>query len=95
MPELSANISLSGSGNPRNDKLHGVNLYYHAYSYFPYEKELARREICHVAGVPNYSETARCVWLPDSVDKEKLRALTYMAEIGDSKARFSTDQHAL
>jgi site-specific DNA-methyltransferase (cytosine-N4-specific) len=72
-----------------------VNLYFHAYSYFPYEKELARREVLKVAGVPRLSESRSCFRLPASVEPDKLRALTYVAEIASSKTRFSTFQHEL
>lgn len=95
MPESNENISSSGRADLRNGEPHGVNLYLHAYSYFPYEKELARREIRQMAGVPELSQTARCIRLPSSVDLKKLRALTYVAEIVAAGARFSTFQHEL
>ncbi len=95
MPESSVNTSLSGNGNSRNGESHGVNLYFHAYSYFPYEKELARREVRQMAGVSKLAETASCFRLPVSVETEKFRSLTYVAEVASSEGRFATFQHEL
>src|SRR5438445_4486709 len=95
MPESSVNTSLSGNVDLHNGESHGVNLYFHAYSYFPYEKDLARREVRQVAGVSDLKEMESCFRLPASVGTEKLRALTYVAEIISSEGRFSTFQHEL
>jgi site-specific DNA-methyltransferase (cytosine-N4-specific) len=95
MPELNVSTSSCGNGDFRGSELAGVNLYFHAYSYFPYEKELARREVIRVAGVPKVAETASCFRLPSAVETTKLRTLTYVAEIASSESRFSTFQHEL
>jgi SAM-dependent methyltransferase len=95
MLESSVNMSLFGNDNSRTDKSGGVNLYFHAYNYFPYERELARLEIRQVSGIPIFSETSRRISLPPGVDEEKLRTLTYVAEIAGSDSRISTVQHEL
>jgi adenine-specific DNA methylase len=95
MLESSVNMSLFGNDNSRTDKSAGVNLYFHAYNYFPYERELARLEIRQVSGIPIFSETSRRISLPAGVDEEKLRNLTYVAEIAGSVSRISTVQHEL
>jgi site-specific DNA-methyltransferase (cytosine-N4-specific) len=72
-----------------------VNLYFHAYSYFPYEKELARREVRQIAGVSKLAETASCFRLPASIEVAKFRGLTYIGEVASSEGRFATSQHQL
>ena len=95
MPESSVNMSLSGNGNSRHGDSYGVNLYFHAYSYFPYEKELARREVRQMAGVSKLAETASCFRLPASIETETFKSLTYVAEVASSEGRFATFQHEL
>ena len=72
-----------------------MNLYFHAYSYFPYEKELARREVRQIAGVSKLAESASCFRLAVSIETTKFRNLTYIAEVASSKGRFATSQHQL
>ena len=72
-----------------------MDLFFHAYSYFPYEKELARREVRQITGISKLTETAKCFRLPASVAKEKFRSLTYVAEVASSEGRFATFQHEL
>jgi hypothetical protein len=95
MLELNESTSLCGNGDFPGKKSAGVNLYFHDYRYFPYEKELARREVIRLAGVPKIAETASCFRLPAGVETTKLRALTYIAEITSPKTKFSTFQHEL
>lgn len=95
MPESSVNTSLCGNGNSRNGDLNGVNLYFHAYSYFPYEKELARREVRKLSGVSKLAESASCFRLPANVETKRFKLLTYVAEVASSEGRFATFQHEL
>jgi RMKL-like, methyltransferase domain len=95
MPESSVNTSLSGNGNSCNGNSHSVNLYFHAYSYFPYEKELARREVRQMTGVSKLAETASCFRLPAGIETEMFKSLTYVAEVASSEGRFATFQHEL
>lgn len=85
------NVSMSSSGNGDG----GTELFFHAYRYFPYEKELARREVQSVTGVSNIVETPDCFRLAEPVDAEKLRSLTYVAEVITGKDHFVTFQYEL
>ena len=88
-------MSLSGNGDVRNGHLGRVALYHHAYKYFPYEKELARKEIRQAIGISKVDESSGCFRLLSCVDKEKLRTLTYVAKIVTSTETFSTVQQEL
>lgn len=96
MRDKSTSTSLFGNGDHAAEGRADVTLYLHNYRYFPYERELARREIARL--VPS-SETREFekyyVSDKEGVDIERLRSLTYFAEIATSQTRFPTLQHQL
>src|SRR2546423_4010015 len=96
MRDKSTSMSLFGNGNHAADRRAGVTLYLHNYRYFPYERELARREIAHLAPSSQTREFENYyVSDENSVDIEKLRTLTYFAEIATPQTSFPTLQHQL
>ena len=95
MPESSESTSLSGNGDHRSSRSGDVKLYFHAYRYFPYEKEFARREVSRITGVRSLTEKENYIRLPASVETQKLRSLAYIAEVASPKCRFATIQYQL
>ncbi|MBI1187355.1 MAG: RNA methylase [Alphaproteobacteria bacterium] len=64
-----------------------THLLWHDYRYYPYERDLARREVLSVLGLEGIEETEQGFRLPADVDREKADRLTYFARIQtDDKA---------
>lgn len=96
MREYGASTSLFGDGKKAAGDTTSVTLYLHDYRYFPYERELARREIDRLGGSSSTEEFKDYyLSVEDGVDIERFRSLTYIAEIATSKTRFPTLQHQL
>jgi DNA methylase len=92
MRESNANMSLFGNDDDNSDP--GlVKLPFHKYRYFPYERELARREIERLSGDSNVREFEDCFCISRLCNPERLRALTYVAGVSTSESNFSTLQH--
>src|ERR1044071_2727499 len=95
MQDKSGNMSLFGNGNQAAASDTGVFLYLHDYRYFPYERELARREVGRLVGSSDTLELENCYVTHQSCALEGLRNLTYFAEIATPDKRFPTIQHEL
>lgn len=64
-----------------------IKLYWHNYKYFPYEKELAIREIETLSGTKPILVNDRYITLGTRVSKETLKKLVYFSHVenGDNK----------
>jgi hypothetical protein len=93
MPGLRENIFLSGNGKSGAEKK--VSLFFHRYRYFPYEKELARREVRRFAGACRIVESTNGMTLIGPVHIEPLRRLTYISAITADGTTVRTIQHDL
>jgi hypothetical protein len=58
-----------------------TQLIWHDYRYYPYERDLARREVLSVLGLEGIEETSHGLRLPAGIDHEKADRLTYFAQI--------------
>lgn len=88
-----ANTSLFGNGEAGAEKK--VSLFFHRYRYFPYEKELARREVERFAVNCSIVEKPNGMIVSGPVDLERLRRLTYISTIRSDREIFNTIQHDL
>lgn len=95
MRESNVSMSLFGRDNSLEHESGVVSLDFHAYQYFPYEKELARRELTRIAGLSSFDESQFGVKLHEPIDISKLRSLTYFAGGRTASQNFSTIQHGL
>jgi site-specific DNA-methyltransferase (cytosine-N4-specific) len=94
MRESNVNMSLFGNDHDNEDPSL-IKLPFHKYRYFPYEKELARREIERLSGDSDVREFADCFRISRLRNPEKLRALTYVAGVASSQLSFPTFQHEM
>lgn len=58
-----------------------THLLWHDYRYYPYERDLARREVLSILGLEGIEETEQGFRLPSDVDREKAGRLTYFARV--------------
>src|SRR5260370_14238434 len=87
------NTSLSGNGESTAEKK--VTLFFHRYRYFPYEKELAKREVQRFAPDCRIDQAANGLVVTGPVDVRRLRKLTYVSAITANGATMRTIQHDL
>lgn len=72
-----------------------THLLWHDYRYYPYERDLARREVLAVLGLAAIEETARGFRLPANIDHEKADRLTYFARVQAGDHAIDTAQARL
>jgi hypothetical protein len=58
-----------------------THLLWHAYRYYPYERDLARREVLAVLGSDTFEETEQGFRLHENVNCERAERLTYFASV--------------
>jgi len=71
-----------------------MKLYWHPYKYFPYEKELAVREVQQLTG-QTPETTNDVVSLPESAQADTLRKLAYFSYFGEEGVLVPTTQRLL
>lgn len=95
MHESNESMSLFGNGDPNSVEAGRVRLDFHAYPYFTYEKELARRELISMTGSSIFEESHAGLSITRPVDIRRLRSLTYFSRVTTPKERFTTLQYEL
>jgi site-specific DNA-methyltransferase (cytosine-N4-specific) len=86
-------MSSSGNGESRAEKK--VTLFFHRYRYFPYEKDLAKREVQRFAPHSRIDQSANGLVVTGPVDVNRLRKLTYVSAIATDGTTTRTMQHDL
>lgn len=72
-----------------------THLRWHDYRYYPYERDLARREVLAVLGLGNCDMSEHGVRLPRWVDTEAAERLTYFSHVGEGDRATPTVQARL
>lgn len=72
-----------------------THLSWHNYRYYPYERDLARREVLAVLGLGNCDMSEQGVQLPRWVDAEAARRLTYFSYVDGGAGATPTVQTRL
>lgn len=85
------NTSSSGVADHRNGG--SIRLLFHSYRYFPYERELAEREVQRLAPRCTFTRSASGLTLTGRSDVQQLRKLTYFASIVAHDKTTRTKQH--
>src|SRR5438874_8774206 len=89
MHELNGNTFSFGNVELAQQSNCKIELVYHKYRYFPYERELARREVEKAAFPSKILLRSSSIQLHGCVDLERLRSLTYVAAIRRSEEHTS------
>ena len=72
-----------------------THLRWHDYRYYPYERDLARREVLAVLGLGDCEMSEHGVRLPRWVDAEAAERLTYFSHVGEGNGATPTVQGRL
>ena len=72
-----------------------THLRWHDYRYYPYERDLARREVLAVLGLGDCEMSEHGVRLPRWVDAEAAERLTYFSHVGEGDGATPTVQARL
>jgi len=72
-----------------------MKLYYHAYKYYPYERQLALREAAAVMGTEIVREDSKGVELVGGLSSDDARRLVYFSQIHNGRVAIDTVQARL
>ncbi|MDI1262415.1 MAG: DNA methyltransferase [bacterium] len=72
-----------------------MKLYYHAYKYYPYERQLALREAAAVMGTKIVREDSNGIELVEGLSSDDARRLVYFSQIHNGRVAIDTVQARL